>query len=136
MDLHTLDPPLSPASRPVEFCWHTCLGEGKFFEKLPDQLSRHFRQFVFQQQPKKSPHLGGMSPKNVYPKYYFFLDLKLLAKFQMPRTTPSGRKLCGTEKQERKNNHKNSVHFVHLQPPRAVHALRSDQNISMYEANV
>jgi hypothetical protein len=63
-----------------------------------------------------------------YPKSYFFCDLKLNAKFQNPRTTPSGRKVCGTErKEEKKNNPKNSGHFVPLQRLRAAHALRSDQ---------
>ena len=37
-----------------------------------------------------------------YPKSYLFCDIKLCAKFQNPRTTPSGRKVCGPEKKERK----------------------------------
>ena len=43
----------------------------------------------------------------------------------------SGRKVCGTEEERRKkkNNPKNSGHFVPLQRIRAAHALRSGQNI-------
>ena len=37
----------------------------------------------------------------VDPKSYFFCDLKLRAKFQNHRTTPSGRKVCGTEKKRK-----------------------------------
>ena len=47
-----------------------------------------------------------------YPKSYFFHN---------PRTTPSGRKVCGTE-EEKKNNTKYSGHFVPQQRPRAAHA--------------
>ena len=55
-------------------------------------------------------------------------DIGADAKFQNRSINPSGRKLCGTEeRKEKKNNHKNSGHFV-LQPrQRAAHALRSDQ---------
>jgi hypothetical protein len=41
-------------------------------------------------------------------------------KFHNTRTTPSWRKVCGTEK--KKNNPKNSGHFVPLQRLRTVHA--------------
>jgi hypothetical protein len=41
----------------------------------------------------------------------------------------SGRKVCGTEK--KKNNPKNSGHFVPLQRLRAVHALRSDLELKL-----
>ena len=37
----------------------------------------------------------------VHPKSYFFCDLKLRAKFHNPRTTPSGRKVCGGEEEEK-----------------------------------
>ena len=40
------------------------------------------------------------------PKTYFFYDSKLRAKFQNPRTTPSGRKVCGGEKKGRKKKEK------------------------------
>jgi hypothetical protein len=43
-----------------------------------------------------------------------------------PRSTPSGRKVTGPERKKRKNAI-NSGHFVPLQRPKAVHALRSDQ---------
>jgi hypothetical protein len=46
------------------------------------------------------------------------------------RTTPSGRKVCGTEKKRKKNNPKNSGHYVPLQRPKAAQALRSDQNVA------
>ena len=67
--LRKLDPPLGPPSTPAEFCWRTCLGEGQFWG----------------------------SPILFYPKSYLFCDLKLHAKFQNPRTTPSGRKVTGGE---------------------------------------
>jgi hypothetical protein len=35
---------------------------------------------------------------------YYFFDLKLFAKFQNPRTTPSGRKVYGTEKEKGNNS--------------------------------
>jgi hypothetical protein len=60
-------------------------------------------------------------------KYYLFCDLKLCAKFHNPRTTPSGRKVCGTERKKKKNNPNYSGHFVPLQRLREAHALRSDQ---------
>ena len=44
--------------------------------------------------------MGACPPKTIYPKYYFFLDLKLLAKFQNPRTTPSVHFLCFSQKNE------------------------------------
>ena len=56
---------------------------------------------------------------------FFFCDLKL----HDPRTTPSGRKVCGTEEERKKKiNTKYSGHFISQQRPRAAHALRSDQN--------
>ena len=62
-------------------------------------------------------------------KILFFCDLKLCANFHKPRTTPSGTKVCGTErrKERKENNPKNSRHFVPLQGLRAAHALRLDQ---------
>ena len=67
-------------------------------------------------------------------------DLKLRANFQNPRTTPSGRKVCGTEKKERKKEKKNdtkySAHFVPKQRPRAALALPSDQLITQKKALV
>ena len=36
-----------------------------------------------------------------YPKSSFFCYLKLHAKFHNPRTTPSGRKVCGGEEEEK-----------------------------------
>ena len=45
-------------------------------------------------------------------------DLKLRAKFHNPRSTPSGRKVCGTER--KKHNTKNSGHFIPLQAAEAV----------------
>ena len=70
-----------------------------------------------------------MGPKKKFslPKSYFFCDLKLRAKFPNPRTTPSGRKVCGGEEEKKKNNTKYSGHFVPQQRPRAAHAPRSDQ---------
>jgi hypothetical protein len=52
---------------------------------------------------------GGGGPNLFYPQF-FFCDLKLNTKFHNPRTTPSWRKVCGTEKKTRrkKNNPKNS----------------------------
>jgi hypothetical protein len=50
-------------------------------------------------------------------------------KFHNPRTTPYGRKVCGTEK--KKNNPKNSGHFAPLQRLRAVHALCSDLELKL-----
>jgi hypothetical protein len=51
--------------------------------------------------------------------------LKLCANFQNPRTTPSGTKVCGMERKKgKKNNHKNSGHYVLLQSLRAAHAFR------------
>ena len=48
---------------------------------------------------------------------YLFCDLKLRAKFQNPRTTPSGRK--GVEMKERKIiDTKYSGHFIPQQRPR------------------
>ena len=55
------------------------------------------------------------------PKSYFCCDLKLRAKFHNPRTTPSRRKVCGTEKRKerKKTNPKNSGHFDPQQRLRA-----------------
>ena len=78
---------------------------------------------------KKGPQGATGGPKFIYPKSYFFCDLELHAKFQNPSTTPSGRKVWGTErkKKRKKNNPKNSGHFVPQQRLRAAHALCSDQ---------
>ena len=48
------------------------------------------------------PPLGPPSTlaEFVLPQIIFFCDLKLDAKFHTPRTTPSGRKVCGTEKRK------------------------------------
>jgi hypothetical protein len=69
---------------------------------------------------------GGGSQNCYLPVSYCFCDLKPRAKFHYPRTTPSGRKVCGTERKE-KNNTKYSGHFVPQQRPRAAHALCSHQ---------
>jgi hypothetical protein len=54
---------------------------------------------------KKCPLRGlGWVPIFVYPKSYFFCDLKLHAKFHNNSTTPSGRKVCGTERKRKKKN--------------------------------
>ena len=73
-------------------------------------------------------------PNTFYPKSYFFCDLKLCAKFQNPRTTPSGKKYVarGGKREKNNNNPKNSGHYILLQGPRAAHALRSDQNNSKW----
>ena len=97
--LRTLDPLLGPPSALAEFFRHMCLR-------------------------------GGGSRSIFYPRSYFFCDLKLCAKFHNLRTTPSGKKVCGGEKkrkERKKNNHKNSGHFVPLQCLKAAHTLRSDQ---------
>ena len=41
-------------------------------------------------------------PKKIHPESYFF-KFKTSAKFHNPRTTPSGRKVCGGEKKEENN---------------------------------
>ena len=52
----------------------------------------------------KVPHrgLGGGPEYLFYPESYSFCDLKLHAKFHNPRTTLSGRKVCGGEKKKRR----------------------------------
>ena len=50
------------------------------------------------------------------------------AKFQNHSTTPSGRKVCGTEgKKDRKRNHEYSGHIVPQPHHKALHRLRLDQ---------
>ena len=50
-----------------------------------------------------------------YPKSYFFGDLKPHAKYQNPRTTPSGRKVTQADrKKEKERREKNAIHSGHL----------------------
>ena len=67
---------------------------GQFFEKLSDQFSRHSRPFyalwVFSSKKLKITNI-------CFTPNLIFCDLKLHAKFQNPRTTLSGRKVCGGE---------------------------------------
>ena len=58
--------------------------------------------------------------------FLYFKDKLHLSHLNSPRTTPSGRKVCGGER-KKTNNPKNSGHFVPQQRLRAAHALRSDQ---------
>jgi hypothetical protein len=78
-----------------------------------------------------APGVGGGGGGDILlnPKFIFFC-LKLHAKFRSPSTTPSGRKVCGTEKRKR-NNNKYSGHFLPQQRPRAAHALHFDQKSSI-----
>ena len=99
--------------------------------KAPHARSRVLLTHTGRKILKNAPQWGywGGPKFCLYPKSYFFCDLKLCAKFHNPRTTPSGRKVCGTEKKKReKNNPKNSGHLVLLQRLRAAYALRSDQH--------
>ena len=48
--------------------------------------------------------LTHVSPKLCFNQNLIFCDLKPHAKFQNLRTTPSGRKVCDREKEERKKN--------------------------------
>ena len=61
---------------------------------------------------KKTPRGIWGSENLVHHKSYLFCDLKFCAKCHNPRTTPSGRKVCGAKERKTKNNSKNSVHFV------------------------
>ena len=74
---------------------------------------------------------GGGVPQIFFShhKSYFFFELGPHAKFHNTRTTPSGRKVCDPERKEerKKNNAKNSGHYVSAATPRAAQALRSDQ---------
>jgi hypothetical protein len=56
---------------------------------------------------------------------YFFGDLNSMQNFNTLAQPPSGRKVCGGER-KKKNNLKNTGHFVSLQHLRAGHTLCSD----------
>ena len=58
---------------------------------------------------------------------FYFCELGAHAKYQNPRTTPSGSKICDQER-GKKYNPKNSGHFVPLQRPRAAQSLCLDQS--------
>ena len=83
-----------------------------------EQISRDSEHFLFLS-------MGGtpIFPPN---KSYFFCELKHHSKFQNPRTTLSGRKVCDPE-EEKKNNPKIVDTTFTLQCPRAAHKLRLEQ---------
>ncbi len=125
--LRMLDPLFSPPSTPAEFFRCIC----SIFSPFQAILKKNvffLGKFILK---NITPIGEGGVPFFFYPKSYFFCDLKLCAKFHNPRTTPSGRKVCGTQerRKKKKNNPKNIGHFVLLQRLRAAHALRSDQNM-------
>ena len=57
-----------------------------------------------------------------------FCDFKPHAKFQNPRTNPSGRKVSDPEEGEKKNNPKNSGHYVPAAKPKGSARISLDQN--------
>ena len=63
-------------------------------------------------------------PQN--PKSYFLCDLKPHAKFENPRTTPSGKKVTGGERKREKTQLIEATTLC-LQHPRAAHTTCSNQ---------
>ena len=68
---------------------------------------------IFRKNKKIDPPGGsGGPPTFVYPKSYFYCDLKPHGKFQNPTITPSGRKVTGAEREKIKN----AINSEHLVP--------------------
>ena len=84
-------------------------GRANKFGKNSDRFSRHFRQFDYLSLSTFNFSLSKKLNKSPLPslQILFFWDLKPHAKFQNPRTTPSGRKVTWGEK-----NAVNRGHYI------------------------